>query len=51
MKKIFYILFLCLSIVYQGFSQVPIPAPAQSSPILLKGGTAHLGMGKLFKIV
>ena len=50
MKKSIYILFiLCLCVVYQGFSQVPIPVKAQSSPILLKGGTAHIGNGEVIQ--
>ena len=49
MKKSFYIICLCLAFVFQGFSQVPIPVPAQSAPILLKGGTAHLGNGQVIQ--
>ncbi len=49
MKKSFYLICFCLSFVYQGFAQVPIPVAAQSSPILLKGGTAHLGNGQVIQ--
>lgn len=49
MKKINIILTLCLGIIVQGFSQVPIPVPAQSSPILLTGATAHLGNGQVLQ--
>lgn len=49
MKRSIYIIFLCLGIVYQGFSQVPIPVADQASPILLKGGTAHLGNGQVIQ--
>ncbi len=49
MKKSIYILCLCLAVVVQGFAQVPIPVPAQSTPILLKGGTAHLGTGEVLQ--
>ncbi len=31
----------------QAFAQVPAPAPPQSQPILLLGGTAHLGTGEV----
>jgi len=49
MKKSLYIICLCLGVVYQGFSQVPIPVAEQSTPILLKGGTAHLGNGEVIQ--
>jgi len=49
MKKSFYIICFCLSFVYQGFAQVPIPVSAQASPVLLKGGTAHLGNGQVIQ--
>jgi len=49
MKKSFFLICFCLSLVIQGFAQVPIPVPAQSSPILLKGGTAHLGNGQVIQ--
>jgi len=48
-KSAYIILFLCLGVFYQGFSQVPIPVKAQSNPILLKGGTAHLGNGQVIQ--
>ena len=49
MKKLIYILalqVLCLGIVE---AQVPVPAPEQASPILLKGGIAHLGNGQVIE--
>lgn len=49
MKKLFYISCFCLSLVVQGFAQVPIPVADQSNPILLKGGTAHLGNGQVIQ--
>ncbi len=49
MKKSFYIICLCFAFVIQGYAQVPIPVPAQSNPILLKGGTAHLGNGEVIQ--
>ena len=36
-------------LVPQAFSQVPVPAKAQEKPILLEGGTAHLGNGKVIE--
>ena len=38
--------FLLLSLPTILFAQVPAPAPPQSQPILLLGGTAHLGTGE-----
>lgn len=49
MKKLLIILTLSLGILFQGYTQVPIPAPAQSSPILLTGATAHLGNGQVLE--
>lgn len=49
MKKSIYILFICLGFVYQGFTQVPIPVGPQAGPVLLKGGTAHLGNGQVIQ--
>ncbi|MEM6321005.1 MAG: amidohydrolase family protein [Bacteroidota bacterium] len=49
MKKLFYILVGCLGLTYQGVAQTPVPAPAQSTPILLEGGTAHLGNGEVIQ--
>ncbi|MDH5380548.1 MAG: amidohydrolase family protein [Cyclobacteriaceae bacterium] len=50
MKSIKYIFLLIISISTANlFAQVPIPAPAQEKPILLKGGTAHLGNGQVIE--
>lgn len=38
---------LCLS--FATLAQVPTPAPPQSEPILLRGGTAHLGTGEVIE--
>ncbi|RED95635.1 amidohydrolase family protein [Marinoscillum furvescens] len=49
MKKLFYsyiILMVCAVAVY---AQVPAPAPAQSEPIALMNGTAHLGNGEVIE--
>lgn len=47
MKYTFYSLFLALTLSISARAQVPAPAPAQSQPILLLGGTAHLGTGEV----
>ncbi len=41
----FFFLFLTTAV----HAQVPTPAPAQSQPILLIGGTAHLGTGEVIE--
>lgn len=43
-KYIFFLLFVVSTI---GYSQSKAPAPAQSKPILLMNGTAHLGNGEV----
>lgn len=48
MKKL-YIFILTLLITHIAWSQKPIPAPAQSKPIALTGGTAHLGNGQVIE--
>ncbi len=43
-------LILLLTVVWVGnhvYAQVPIPAPPQQGPIMLVGGTAHLGNGSV----
>lgn len=47
MQRIIYIILIITAFTYNGTSQVPTPAEAQSSPILLKGATAHLGNGQI----
>jgi len=49
MKNSLLIIACCLGFVLQGFTQVPIPVVDQSGPILLKGGTAHLGNGQVLQ--
>jgi len=49
MKNSLLIIACCLGFVLQGFTQVPIPVADQSGPILLKGGTAHLGNGEVLQ--
>ena len=36
-------------ITYSTLAQVPTPGPPQSQPILLLGGTAHLGTGEVLE--
>ncbi|MGB3849336.1 MAG: amidohydrolase family protein [Tunicatimonas sp.] len=38
-----------LFLAYWTFAQVPAPAPPQSQPVLLLGGTAHLGTGEVIE--
>lgn len=46
MKKIF---ILCLIISSAAFAQKPVPAKQQTESILLTGGTAHIGNGKVIE--
>lgn len=48
MKNIIYILIFFLSIS-TSYAQVPIPAKAQSGPIMLVGATAHIGNGEVIE--
>jgi imidazolonepropionase-like amidohydrolase len=47
MKQIFIIILLLVTGV--AFSQPPVPGKAQSSPIVLKGGTIHIGNGQVIQ--
>ncbi len=38
---------LLIFLSYTALAQVPTPAPPQAQPILLLGGTAHLGTGEV----
>ncbi|MEZ5044628.1 MAG: amidohydrolase family protein [Saprospiraceae bacterium] len=49
MKKILYILAIPLLFSSLLLAQVPIPVADQASPILLKGGVAHLGNGQVIQ--
>ena len=40
---------LLLLLIPQALGQVPVPAKAQEKPILLEGGTAHLGNGQVIE--
>ena len=48
MKKLIHIVF-AWAILATGFAQVPVPAGSQDNPILLTGGTAHLGNGQVIQ--
>lgn len=49
MKKLYYI-FLLMSFTYTAaLAQKPVPAPPQSKPIALTGGTAHIGNGQVIE--
>lgn len=47
MKKIFIMVALLLTVTLH--AQKPVPAAPQSEPILIKGGTAHLGDGRIIE--
>lgn len=49
MKKINIIMIVALLIVNVAWAQKPVPAPAQSKPIALTGGTAHIGNGQVIE--
>ncbi len=52
MKKIIkniYFTFLCLSLAYTTFAQVPAPAAEQGEATVLVGATAHLGTGEVIE--
>lgn len=49
MKKLYLFISGLLFITASAFSQVPSPAPAQSAPVMLKGGTIHTGTGELIE--
>ncbi|MEQ8424961.1 MAG: amidohydrolase family protein [Cyclobacteriaceae bacterium] len=49
MKKLNYIFLITLFISSTAWAQKPVPAPEQSKPIALTGGTAHLGNGEVIE--
>jgi imidazolonepropionase-like amidohydrolase len=49
MKRIIYTILLSAFINSVSFAQVPIPVVNQQSPIMLIGGTAHLGTGDIIE--
>lgn len=49
MKKLNYTILLALLMVNLSWAQKPVPAPAQSKPIALTGGTAHVGNGQIIE--
>ncbi len=49
MKKINIIIIAALLLQHVAWAQKPIPAPAQSKPIALTGGTAHIGNGQIIE--
>ena len=49
MKKLNYILALALLSSTFAMAQKPVPAPPQSKPIALTGGTAHIGNGQVIE--
>ena len=49
MKKINIIIIAALLLVNVAWAQKPVPAPAQSKPIALTGGTAHIGNGQVME--
>jgi imidazolonepropionase-like amidohydrolase len=51
MKKLFFIVYILTAILATTnlFAQAPVPAKAQSKPIALTGGVAHLGNGQVIQ--
>ncbi|MBX2943114.1 MAG: amidohydrolase family protein [Cyclobacteriaceae bacterium] len=49
MKKLNYILVLVLIVSHWAIAQKPVPAPPQTKPIALTGGTAHIGNGQIIE--
>lgn len=49
MKKLNYILALVLFTGTYAIAQKPVPAPPQSKPIAITGGTAHIGNGQIIE--
>lgn len=49
MKKIIYILILLVVTVSIVAAQVPVPVKPQSKPVVLTGGVAHLGNGRVIE--
>lgn len=49
MKKLNYILVFALMASHWAMAQKPVPAPPQSKPIAIKGGTAHIGNGQVME--
>jgi len=47
--KIIYKIIMLLLITSVSYGQVPVPADPQSGPIMLVGGTAHLGTGEIIE--
>ncbi|GMU87050.1 MAG: amidohydrolase [Ignavibacteriales bacterium] len=47
MKKTYIIIAFLITAVFSLHAQKPVPAAPQSEPILIKGGTAHLGDGRV----
>jgi imidazolonepropionase-like amidohydrolase len=44
-----YFLIFCIAVVNAGYAQQPVPAPVQNKPVLLSGGTLHIGNGRLIE--
>ena len=49
MNKYIKTLAVCLLVTWGAHAQVPAPAPAQSQPIAIMNGTAHLGNGQVIE--
>ena len=49
MKKVKIIIITALLLVNVAWAQKPVPAPPQSKPIALTGGTAHIGNGQVIE--
>ena len=49
MKKVNIIIIAALLLVNVAWAQKPVPAPPQSKPIALTGGTAHIGNGQVIE--
>lgn len=49
MKKTFELFFLCCSLISLATAQRIVPAPAQQSPIVISGGTIHIGDGRVIE--
>ena len=49
MKKINIIIIVALLTVNVAWAQKPVPAPTQSKPVALTGGTAHIGNGQVIE--
>ncbi|HCM75486.1 MAG TPA: amidohydrolase [Cytophagales bacterium] len=49
MKKTKYIILAMLLMANMAWAQKPVPAPAQTKPVALTGGTAHIGNGQVIE--